>query len=226
MEIGLFICDHINAPGGYAQMFESLFPEYQFEHYYAVNNEFPEDIGKCDAYMVTGSKYSVYDSFAWIATLKKLVREIYNREIPFVGLCFGHQILGEALGGEVNRSSFGWRVGVHEFHVIQKEKWMTPDMDKLNLFMMCQDQIVQLPKGAVVLATNQRSPNAMIRVGSKVLGIQAHPEFSETYSRRLINSRFDMLGADTVKESLESLNIETHNHIVKSWISNFLESNV
>jgi GMP synthase-like glutamine amidotransferase len=126
MTIGLLECDHVRdefqyISGDYRDMFPALFlpliSEWQFVFYDVVNGHFPEAVNDCNAYICTGSKSSVYDDEPWIVQLKGFVSRLYQNQKPFIGLCFGHQLLGESLGGKVGKSLNGWCVGVHQFDI-------------------------------------------------------------------------------------------------------------
>ena len=231
MKVGLFICDHINEEfqnefGDYNDMFSALFPEFTFQIYDAINNEFPKDLSACEVYMITGSRYSVYDDLPWINKLKTIIQELDTLQKYLIGICFGHQLIGEALGGEVKKSENGWCVGVHEFNIKEEQAWMKPATNTLKLLMMCQDQILSLPSNTKVLAGNDMCPNAIIQVGDHILGIQAHPEFSKKYDKLLMENRVDRMGIDTVYKGIESLHKPVHKTIIHDWILNFIENRI
>ncbi|MCB9303244.1 MAG: amidotransferase [Lewinellaceae bacterium] len=131
MKIGLLECDHVAPPfrhiaGDYRDMFAAILPGLQLKPYDVCNGEFPENVEACDGYLCTGSKYSVYDDIDWIHRLKVFFHELYAAKKPFVGVCFGHQMMAEALGGKVAKAPVGWCVGVHEFAVLETAEWMRP----------------------------------------------------------------------------------------------------
>ncbi len=227
MKTGILICDHIPAPFQhhaihYPEMFEAWLPDLDFEEYFVVDNEFPERAMVCDAWMVNGSRASVYDDKPWISRLKAFVREIHQSGRPFLGVCFGHQILAEALGGKVLPAESRWCVGVHEFSLTQQRAWMQPHQDPFNLLMMCQDQVQQLPAGATLLASSPACPVGMFEVEGRMLGIQAHPEFTKAYDRALMEARVERMGTETVQTGIESLNLPVHADIFRQWAVQFL----
>lgn len=223
MKIGLLVCDHIQKDyPGYPVLFKGLLPLHQFEIYNVCDNAFPQSPRDCDAWLITGSRFSVYDDIDWINKLKEFVREISKADKYCIGVCFGHQMLGEAMGGKVSKSNKGWCVGVHEFEILKWEGWMTPYQPKLNLLMSCQDQIVVLPEHSEILVQSRMCPIGIIRIGKKMLGIQGHPEFSADYVKSLMEDRENRIGVETVRQGIESLKYPTHNGILAEWISNFL----
>lgn len=227
MKIGLLECDHVAEPlrqiaGDYRDMFRVIFPGIELEIYDVCNGQFPASAAACEAYVCTGSRFSVYDPGAWIAELKSLVQGIYRGGQKFVGVCFGHQMLGEALGGKVEKAASGWNVGVHRFDILRQEAWMDPFQTPLQLLMSCQDQVIQLPENSTVLAAATNCPVGMFRVGEHMLGIQAHPEFPKEYARRLMEFRRDKIGPVKVAAALESLNQPVHSEVLAHWMTRFL----
>ncbi len=229
MKAGLFLCDHVSPEyqdlyGDYSDMFAQLFPEFDWIYYDAVNGQFPENLEDCEVYFATGSRHSVYENLDWILHLKSIIRQINIEDKYFIGFCFGHQLLGEALGGKVEKSTSGWSVGVHDFKILESKSWMLPKRDSFSSLMMCQDQVVQLPKNALLLAGNGQCPNGMFQVGSKMLGIQAHPEFPKAYDRLLMEMRRNVIGDKIVNSGIRSLEKEIHKELIKDWIMNFVQN--
>lgn len=226
MRAGLLICDHVRpeflaAFGDYDQQFTQLFSTWDWQFYDVTQGQFPTDIAECDVYLTTGSHHSVYEELPWIAQLKSFIQTLYRADKYFIGVCFGHQLLAEALGGEVGKSSVGWCVGVHEFEVVQPEKWMMPEQNRFNLLMSCQDQVLVLPEGAVVLACSEKCAVGMYRVGERMLGMQAHPEFSKAYAEALMEQRVARIGEQVVREGKASLELSVHAELIRSWVELF-----
>ena len=218
MRAGLLVCDHViekyqDKYGDYPDMFAQLFPELEWVLYDVVNEQFPDDIDACEVYFATGSRYSVYEDKPWIKQVLAFIRLIYDHQKYFVGFCFGHQLLGEAMGGKVQKAPTGWCVGVHEFEVNRTANWILPYQKEINLLMMCQDQVLKLPPNTIVLAGNAQCPNGIIQVGERMLGIQAHPEFSKAYDQFLVEWRADRMGSEVVREALNSLEKEVHREV-------------
>ncbi|HEV7380414.1 MAG TPA: amidotransferase [Dyadobacter sp.] len=231
MKVGLLECDHVreelvHIAGDYRQIFPALFlqvaPDWEFHFYDVCNGHFPESVDDCDVYICTGSKSSIYDNEPWIEKLKDFVRQISKSHSAFVGVCFGHQLLGEALGGKVKKSARGWCVGIHTLKLLEEESWMQPCQGELNLLMMCQDQVLQLPPDSKLLASADDCPNAMFLVGDKMLGIQAHPEFSRQYNKGLMELRVERIGAEKVQQGIASLDQHSDELIFAEWVHKFV----
>lgn len=227
MTAGLLICDYMLPKwqaefGAYPDMFTQLFPEFNWRFYEIQKDQFPETLEECDVYFATGSRHSVYDDLPWIPLLKAFIRKLYEQERYFIGVCFGHQIMGAALGGTVKKAEQGWCVGVHSFELKANKRWMEPYQDPIHLLMMCQDQIVALPPDGEVLASSPLCPVGMIQVGTTMLGIQAHPEFSKAYDQQLMEARRSVMGDAVVDAGMLSLQLEVHDQTFKNWVLTFL----
>ncbi|MFA6127910.1 MAG: hypothetical protein WC699_11435 [Bacteroidales bacterium] len=231
MTIGLLICDHarmeLNHPdGSYPEMFRRLLPDFDFNDYYVCDGVFPGSPDECDGWIISGSRLSVYEEVKWIQRLKGFTREIAGSGIHCIGVCFGHQVIGSALGGTVRKAETGWCIGTHDFEIMVNEPWMNPWLPKAGLLMMCQDQVIDLPPDTVILARSPLCPNAMILVGENMLGIQGHPEFSVDFEHKLILANALYLEGNQVKSGIESLKQPVHSVEVGGWMGNFLEKDM
>lgn len=200
LRLGLLQCD----PRPFPEMFAAWMPEVEWEVYPLYADRFPAGPRECDGWVSTGSKQSVYDEDAWIGRFAELVRQWHAERAPFVGVCFGHQMIGHALGGRTAKAPVGWCAGTHTFAVRQQQAWMEPRAERLHVIMSCQDQILELPPGTEVLASSADCPNGVIQLGTMV-GIQGHPEFTPDYSRELLGQRRERIGAEKADRAAESL---------------------
>src|SRR5215813_7196623 len=222
MNIGLLECDHVlerfrHIAGDYREMFAALFdrhaPQISLHAFDVCNGEFPPSLDACDAYLTTGSRFSAYDDVDWIHALKNFARRVHEAKRPFVGVCFGHQLIAEALGGRVARA----------VEIIRRELWMRPEQSRCALQYMHQDQVERLPEDGVVIGRSDHCPVAIFRVGDSTLGIQAHPEFPKAYSEALLLDRVERIGEERVKAALASLGQPTDEPVVAKWIVEFLD---
>jgi GMP synthase-like glutamine amidotransferase len=232
MHIGLLECDNVvgrfpGIEGGYREMFAALLaphvPALRFSYYAAHDGELPAAPDACDAWLCSGSQFSVYDPLEWVGALARFMREVQAARTPFVGICFGHQMLAQALGGEVTRAAYGWGVGVQPMAIRRQEPWMQPPLESCRLQYMHQDQVVRLPPGALVLAESAHCEVAMFRVGETMLGIEGHPEFTPQYSRTLIRHRAERIGAERTQAALASVALPNDGQVVGGWIGRFLQ---
>jgi GMP synthase-like glutamine amidotransferase len=223
VKLGLLVCDHVrpeflHVSGDYPDMFRRLFaghPEVDLVMYDVIGGEVPADPDECDAWITTGSRYSVNDDEPWIHQLEQFVRDVAKEDVPFVGVCFGHQMIAKALGGTVVKSDRGWGVGAKEV-TVREDVGLGPSYTVITSH---QDQIDSLPPGAEILGWNQHCPISMLGVGKNMIGIQGHPEFDAAYSAALMESRRGTLIPETtVDDGLASLqDTNDGNHLV-DWI--------
>jgi GMP synthase (glutamine-hydrolysing) len=153
---------------------------FSFEAWFVVDGQFPPGPDAADGWIISGSKHGAYEDHPWIAPLEQLIREIVAAGRPLLGICFGHQIIAQALGGRVEKFAGGWSVG----HTV----YDTTD-GPLTLDAWHQDQVVALPEGARVLGGNAFCPYAVLAYGDRVLSYQPHPEFTAGYTQGLLDVR-------------------------------------
>lgn len=175
MKIGILMTGHalpslIERRGDYDAIFaEMLAGEgFAFENFAVVDGDFPSGPEAADGWLITGSKHGAYEDHAWIPPLEALIRDIAKAERPLVGVCFGHQIIAQALGGTVVKFPGGWSVGRQAYEI---------DGQSLSMHAWHQDQVIDLPPGAQVIGRSDFCANAALAIGDHILTIQPHPEF-------------------------------------------------
>ncbi len=231
MKIGILQCDAVKPQfreqhGDYPAMMQSLFkqvePALSFKIYDVVNGHYPTDLNDCDGYITTGSKASVYDGNAWIAELQGFISRLRQAEKRLIAICFGHQLVAQAFGGQVEKSEQGWGVGVHVMAVKRAVPWMEPPLENCHLLVSHQDQVVELPTEAALIAGSAFCPHAMFQLGSSILAIQGHPEFTKPYARALIEFRRHLLGEAVYTAAIESLQHHTDEQNIARWMIRFI----
>lgn len=231
MKIGILLTDEpdkaqVDKYGDYYDMFQKLFNSVEDNHtfipYQITNNIYPNNIDECDAYLITGSKYSVYDGFEWIDILKEYIKKLFQQEKKLIGICYGHQIIAEALGGKVIKSDKGWGVGIKESKTVQKKSWMSPYQDVISLRYSHQDQVTTLPKGSELITTNEFCPNAGYQIDNVILTLQGHPEYSSEFLEFLMTKRIKGIGESTHQQAISSLQQTTDDKLIAKWILNFI----
>lgn len=176
MKIGILECGHtmpeVKAQHGtFPDMFAKLLDghDFTFANYDVEHLEFPETPRDCDGWLLTGSKHGAYEDHAFIAPLEDFIRASYAQSVPMVGICFGHQIIAQALGGQVEKYKGGWALGHTSY-----------DFDGLGTVQLNawhQDQITRLPQGATPVARNAFCEHAALVYGDRAFTVQPHPEF-------------------------------------------------
>lgn len=228
MRVGLLLCGDLpekysSIAGAFPEWLGTLlgddgFSQVEFD---VTAGDLPKDPSDCDAYIISGSASSVYEEEAWIRDLEEFVRDATRSDVPVFGICFGHQVLAQALGGTVERAENGWGIGVHTMRVDEDRPWMDPDMESVDLLMSHQDQVVELPDDAVVLGSSDHCANYLVEFTPTVVGIQGHPEFPIAFAEALYEDKRELVG-DLADQAIASLSSPTDAAIVARWIANVL----
>lgn len=232
MRIGILQCDDVMeslqpAHGNYPEMLTQLLreqdPALEIALYPAHLGRLPGALDECEGYVTTGSRYGVNDGLPWIAALRDFVVDLHVARHKLVGICFGHQMMAVALGGEVHKSDKGWGVGLSFNDILAQKPWMEPFKPSLDLIVSHQDQVTRLPEGAEVLASSRFCPYYMVQYGEHFLGVQGHPEFCKAYSCDLMQARRGgVIPEVRVREGLASLSGEVDDKLMMAWIVRFL----
>ena len=231
MKVGLLLCDHVRPgfraiAGDYPEFFQRLFaelPEIELVEFDLTVGAFPNDLGACDVWIATGSRHSVYEEVPWIIKLGELVRNLDRERRKLVGICFGAQMIGYALGGLVARADSGWQVGVKDVRIRTREDWMVPEVDGFRILHVNGDQIVTPPERLRVLGSSEGVPVSVIAVEDHFIGFQGHPEFDTTYTSVLMEARRGILIPDEIVDAgLRSLSIGPDTRLLSGWIASFM----
>jgi GMP synthase-like glutamine amidotransferase len=210
--------------GTYASMFQDLLgPDFDYTVFEVQKGRWPERPEDFDGYVVTGSAAGVYEDDPWIAELLDWLRAAKGRS-RLVGVCFGHQAMAQAFGGKVIKSPKGWGVGLQTYEVKGREPWMQPDAAAFAIPASHQDQVVDLPPHARVVAGDDFAPYAALAYGDQpAISFQGHPEFDPAYATALIESRREeKLTDQEADRAVRSLKAPDDRHEVGAWMRNFL----
>jgi len=223
------IARHGEYPPMFADLLSPAGPELSFRAYATEDGEIPASPTECDAWLVTGSRHGVYDDLPWIEPLKAFLRAARVARRPIVGICFGHQILAEALGGKAVKSDKGWGVGVHDYAVTCRPGWMDGAPEAIAVHAFHQDQVIAVPEDATVLASSPFCEFAMLAYGDPeapdAISIQPHPEFGEAYTRDLLDLRAGVaVPPDRAGPARESLGRAVHRKDFARWCVAYLRA--
>lgn len=218
MKIGILMTGHavpeVQAKiGDYDIMFERLLAGHGFDFvsYDCEGGVIPDDPQECDGWLITGSKHGVYEDHPWIPPLEAFIREVYAAKVPLVGICFGHQIIAQALGGKVVKYDGGWSVGATDY---------TIEGQTLGLNAWHQDQVVEPPEGAQVVGSSDFCAYAAFVYGDTVYTIQPHPEFNAEMIDFLLKYRGPGVVPDPIlADAANRLDTPTHSPTIAARIA-------
>jgi GMP synthase-like glutamine amidotransferase len=201
MKIGILLVgraseDLVDKYGTYAEMLINLINSdeklFEFKTFNILDGIFPLNHNDCDGWIVTGSPHGVYEEHSWIPIVSQLIKDIYDNKLPIFGVCFGHQLIAQALGGNVEKSTKGWGLGLHTYQINNKTNYMDNLSSEVTLNICHQDQVLSPPNGATVYAKSDFCENAGFYIKDKVLTMQAHPEFLVDFIKALLTARRDV----------------------------------
>ena len=222
MKIGILQTGHapdevLGSLGDYDAMFRRLLAGhgFAFETFDVVDMVFPEGPEACDGWLVTGSKHGAYEDHPWIPPLEELIRAIHAVGRPMIGVCFGHQIIAQAMGGTVVKFDGGWSVGRQTYRCNG-----TP----VALNAWHQDQVIKAPESAQVIASSAFCENAALLYGDRIWTIQPHPEFGSEMIAALATHRAPgVVPQVQVAAALAELEAPTERHRIAEDMAAFLK---
>ncbi|MDI9347608.1 MAG: hypothetical protein QM538_03810 [Methylacidiphilales bacterium] len=218
----------IDQYGDYPIMFErllsGLMPKATFETFRVVNNIFPESHTACDAWIITGSRHCALDDYYWVHVVKDLVRKSYVQKVKLLGICFGHQVIAQALGGIVT-PSVGWGIGIHEYSIINQPTFFNYRQPTLKIPVYHNDQVTVTPPDCQIIGTSEFCKHAILHYPGHAFTTQAHPEMTKAYIQVLINrDRGKTLSEESAKLFEATLQKEVDSqHFAESMVA-FLSS--
>jgi len=172
--------------GSYPQMFERMIraadANVTFDTVSLPVGDALPDPGHLEAILITGSPAGVYDDLDWIAPLEAFARNAHARKVPMVGVCFGHQLIAQALGGTVRKSDKGWGLGRHVYDITGGNGLI--EGNQIALACAHQDQVITPPDGAVTILSSDFTPHAgLLYGGGTAFSVQPHPEFGLGFAK-------------------------------------------
>jgi GMP synthase-like glutamine amidotransferase len=204
--------------GDYDTMFETLLAGrgFDFASYHVEAMEFPASVHEAEGWLLTGSRHGVYEDHAFIPPLEEFIRHAYGEHVPLVGICFGHQIIAQALGGKVEKYAGGWAIGAQDYDF---------EGQPVTLNAWHQDQVVERPQGARPIGANGFCENAaLVYDDDRALTVQGHPEFGDAMIAGLIDHRSSTIPAELVTRAQARMSGSGPSSLLADRIERFLKA--
>ncbi|XP_010268449.1 PREDICTED: gamma-glutamyl peptidase 5-like [Nelumbo nucifera] len=183
--------------GGYFNVFVDAFggEGEQWDLFRVVDGEFPDfdELPKYHGFVISGSPCDAHGNDSWVLRLCVLIQTLYAMHKNVLGICFGHQVLCRALGGKVGRAYTGWDIGLREVKLAEDLQLgsllggLKEIPPSLSIIECHQDEVWEVPVGAMVIASSDKTAVEMFTLGNNILGIQGHPEYTKDILYNLID---------------------------------------
>ncbi len=238
--------DHIQQFGDYGDMMINMLSDTNTDNnidekwikYYCMNNQFPsnDELKDLSGVVVTGSRFDAHGKDEWICNLREIIRDLYfnknndNQYCRILGICFGHQLVSNALDGESGPTQIGWQLGVQHIELNKEFYKLFPSFNNIKslpILKLHQDQVDKLPPNSILLASSCNTPIEMYKINENVLCVQGHPEFDTEYLKQVIQFRNEkgIIPDENAKICMESMkdpntysNINIWNSLLRSWL--------
>ncbi|GAM27413.1 hypothetical protein SAMD00019534_105890 [Acytostelium subglobosum LB1] len=206
----------------------------------AVGYEWPENPADYDGYLLTGSSANSYDQDDWILQLKRNLVELDRLEKKICGICFGHQIVAEALGGKVEKNPKGWELGQIDVPLTSEGQEFFGDFDiadrqSITILQIHQDIVTRVPPGMTVLASNDickiqslckrstTSGDAGASPSSRyhIITFQGHPEFTPSHLIDLIHNEISHVDEQVRQKAIATIKTNPDQQMFAQVINKF-----
>lgn len=212
--------------GPYDRMFHRMFAgeNFAFETVRLSEGQPLPDPAELDAVLVTGSSAGVYDThYPWMEPLRAFIRAAYATKTPMLGICFGHQIMADALGGDVRKSEKGWGLGRHVYEVRSRPPAIGGELPEFAIACSHQDQVIVAPEDAEVFLSSEFTPNAGLAYrNGAALSLQPHPEFEDDYTIALAEMRRGKAPDALIDAAIKSVERASDSAEVAGYLAAFL----
>ena len=230
MRVGILLADHVRdemqalAGGDYDVVYTNLLhladPTIETVAYDVINGELPASPDECDAWLITGARHDSFADEEWIRHLKDFIRDVNEQKAKMAGICFGHQVIAEALGGKSERAP-EWKIGPQEM-TLAPQDWFPGGTVWVSA--VHKDQVTSLPEGAEPIAEGTTATFPGYRIADHIITVQDHPEYDSTFAEGLLDRYESVMDTDIAAEGRRKLqSTPTDRGVVAEWIVRFLQ---
>ena len=218
-----FAARHPRDAEKFTVLLKGVRPDWQVTTFEVTENVFPASLDGFDGLLIGGSPASVNDENHWIERLSDLIRAAHAAGVPMMGVCFGHQAIAQALGGEVGPNPGPFVLGTSETRFTTPAPWMSGDADRITLAAAHGEQVTALPPGAEALGESAGCKVAAYRIGTSVFATQDHPEMRPGFLAALVEEFAPEFTPDVGDRARASLAQTPEGPRFAEWIARFFE---
>ncbi len=232
MKINVILCDifedlmpfeDISYNSMIEDAFKSVNKNIKLEFFEAFARDLPEIIEEDDIFLIPGSRYEAYGDAPWLVELRHFIQDLHEQKAKMIGICFGHQVIAEALGGRVEKAVAGFGLGIREADLINPQHAMRFKNGKLSILNYHEDQVVIIPPEAELLAGSSFCPVEAYTVGKHIICTQGHPEYDTNYMKYLLKNHAKNVSEINKMKALKTLSKPSNSREIISYILDFLE---
>jgi GMP synthase-like glutamine amidotransferase len=227
MKLNILLCDVFDDKlpeeiPDYVFMFRKLFGMFDdtvdYEIFDVRQDIYPVSLRRNELYLIPGSRAGAYDDIPWVKSLTGFIRKMYAENVKMAGICFGHQVIAQALGGKVEPAKQGWGTGLRTSAIIDPKALKFFPEGEMNLLYNHHDQVVELPPRAKCFAQSDFCRFEGFYIDDRVLTFQGHPEYTPEYNRYLLLNHSAGEPEDVKTAALASLNRKTDSLAAAKWM--------
>ena len=182
--------------GCYEQWFDRVFEgKVKWDLVNAPYGDLLPDPSKVDALLISGSPVSVYERLAWSVACSEWIAKVWARQVPILGICYGHQLLADALGGEVKASPNGREMGAIRVSQCGNDALFNDLGSEFEVWQTHIDEVSRMPDQAKIIATNEHSKVQAMTIGDHCRSVQWHPEMNREIMSHYVQERQEVIDA-------------------------------
>ncbi len=173
----------------------------EIEEFHCQSGSFPDGFDY-DGFVVTGSRSSVYWDDPWIGRLKTWAGDAIEAGLPALGVCYGHQLLADVMGGRVEGMG-EYELGYRTVEQDGKNRLLEGIDADMTVFTSHSDRVAEAPPGATVFAKNEYGIHGFRK--ARVFAVQFHPEYDMETAERVTKGKDDQLPEARIEAVLEGI---------------------
>ena len=173
----------------------------------ATLGELPKSLNECDCYIISGSKFGVYEPHSWIPSLENWIKQAHINKHKLFGICFGHQIIAQALDGKLIKGESGYNLGIFKSKVCSPQAIKLISKPEFNAYYAHQDIVIKIPPQALNLFSTEHCQHAGFAIGNHIMTMQSHPEYTNEYMLTVLKTFAHMLSEKTKEACYHSVSL-------------------